>query len=163
MPIVLDSIDRDLIHFLEHLLQKVVEQQKAMLSIESRDTKEGHGTSVTITSTKPGCASIIGYAESGDPVIYVTLGLNTRCEVPIEGKRYTDLEGEDELATLIQAVISGNFSETVWRKHLQIVKSVGRIRVADQHGGQPITILVADLISNPFVHAEKYEYVYLPY
>lgn len=159
MKLNINTIESDLENLMRRLFESELRDREITLAVESVDDKQRSSRSIAIIPTRLGCAPIIVFCENGGAIIYLTIGRDTSLEVPLDGKRYTNLAGIEELIALIQAVAAGRFEEDIWMKGSKIVRSSAKIFLDN---ALPITIKNSSLI-NLFSTLEKREYKYLPY
>lgn len=90
-----------------HLLGQAAPQYLE-LKLES-----GIGKSVSVFPHETSCVPFSVYGEDGDHWVYVTVGRNTKLEIPLKGQCYTRLEGTREFFEVVSSLISVGFEETV--------------------------------------------------
>lgn len=160
MELHVDTVERDLEEAFRVLLRDNLSGGDVSLSVAPVRDAEVSGKNITAMPGKPERAPINAFCENGGGVVYLTVGQNTPLEVPLEGRRYTDFAGGEELIALIKAVIAGRFEEDVWTSDSRIIKSEGRIFIDAE---RPVTIKNSPLFFNPFRSLTKQEYKYQPY
>jgi hypothetical protein len=154
-----DTLEDDLERLFRRLFETEIHNGSITLLVEWTQNRRLAGKSVSVQPRCSECAPLVGYAENGDEIVYLTIGQNTTLDVPIRGQRYTKLQGAEELIKLIQAVAGGRFEETLWIRKSEIVKSVGKIFMDER----PPTEIKTSKLTNPFVSLEKKGCKYQPY
>jgi hypothetical protein len=129
------------------------------LSVVEERNEEEQLISLSVVPRDPACARVtVAWEESGD-LAYVTVGECTHLEVPIEGGRYSDLPGEEELLAVIAAVAEGRFSETVWHRNGWPIKASATLTL----GKRRISVRTGSVFRIPFTRTTKSSITYRPY
>ncbi len=93
MKLNVNTLELALESLLGRLFEKNLVDGSVTLVVELTNSKQGSGKSILVKPTRLGCAPIIAFCENGSEIIYLTVGQNISLEVPLDGKRYTTLEG----------------------------------------------------------------------
>ncbi len=156
MSISIENIEFELTNLLNEELNHLVKEGKAIINTQP----EGNGFSFSLTPFDNRHASIYAFYENGGIIVYLTVGYNTVLEVPIEGKGYTNISGQEELLSIIRAVVNQGFEETIYENKGKIVKSVGKLFIKNET--EPITMKNSTL-HNPFSRMSIIVKKYIPY
>lgn len=155
------SIDLERIEIeLPKLLTREFDMELLKAKAEVNVNHEDRGASISITPFDDRLASVYIFFENGGAIVYLTIGQNTVLEVPIKGHGYTDKSEEDELLSILHAVINRGFEETVWEIDGNIVRSKAELMIAEE--ANPLKIISSTLY-NPFKKKEKIVKYYVPY
>lgn len=156
MSINIENIEFELTNLLNEELKHLVIEGKAAINAQP----EGNGFSFSLIPFDKKHASIYAFYENGGIIVYLTIGGNTVLEVPIEGKGYTNISGEEELLSIIRTIVNQGFEETIWESKGKIVKSVAKLFVKGEN--EPITIK-GFVLHNPFSRKSVIVNKYTPY
>lgn len=155
------TLDADVVELLKNSFAELINTERVSMLIEPLVQAEVRGTRIVLTPRDSSAAEIRIFCESGVDVIYTTVGRVTSLEIPLEGKRYTDLDGPDEFVAIVRAVIDGAFKETIWaNRDEQILKSIAEFRTPC---GREIKIHSRHTLLSLIVRGQKIEYSYAPY
>jgi hypothetical protein len=129
----------------------------AKLTVEAGDTPTSK--SIMLRPRNPAAAPIDVYVDPETEYVGVTLGRGTVFEVPIQGRRYSDLDFCDEIRAICLAAIRGDVSETVWFKGQEVVEARGRAKIGSREVGDSWRAV----FTSPFRRRTKRTFVYEPY
>jgi len=136
-------------------LARALPQNAASVTRESTED----GAAVLLTPTNEHSAEVRIEVMADLPQVFVNAGRGGVFEVPVEGRRYSDLDALDEIRAICVAVIHGEFHERVWLKGEEVVGGHGVVRIGSSEAGDRWR----KLFTNPFTRTVKRSYSYAPY
>jgi hypothetical protein len=113
---------------------------------------------MTLRPANEQAASITIHVMEGVPVVDLVLGEGGFYEVRMD-QGIEQREVKQRILRLAAAAIEGNYSETLWKKGDDVVRSRGTAIV----GGNPVAVSWRQLFTNPFQRTRRSDRHYAPY
>ena len=151
------NIETDLTQLLYERLNITALERLASVVVERTP---GDGTEFSILPFDDKQAKVVVHYEDGVSWITVDVAENTVLEVPFDGNQYTDINGIQELISILEGITANGVEETVWKKDGMIVKSIGTLFLNEEES--PIRIKCYSL-HNPFAKRQRTSKRYFPY
>jgi hypothetical protein len=129
----------------------------AELTVEAGDVPRSKA--IRLAPRNPRAAPIDAYVDPETEYVGITVGHGTVFEVPMAGRRYSDLDFRDEVRAICLAAIRGDVRETVWFKGGEVVGGKGSATIGSQEVGDSWRAL----FTNPFRRRTKKSFLYEPY
>jgi hypothetical protein len=146
------------------LAREVVDELVASLPDRTVEVEEGAQRSylgelaLTLRPSNERAAPITVHVRDGVPVVDLVLGEGGFFEIRTD-QGDEPREIRQRILRLAAAAIEGNYSETVWKKRGDVVRSHGTAIV----GGNPVRVSWRQLFSSPLQRARRTDLDYAPY
>jgi hypothetical protein len=137
-------------------LMDLIPDGVATLSVEGTGSD---GEYLILTPSNPRAASIHIDVNDHSDVVTLTIGRGAVFEVPLEGKRYSDLPYLEEIRAICLAAIRGDITETVWFKGGEVIGGAGKAKIGSSEVGDSWR----RLFTNPFRKSTKKKFIYDAY